>query len=143
MRGKRLRCGLGQSRGVGCRQPAGRRGAKSAERQGEEVFRKGLHLGRDYNRRNRVVNRWSCRAGFRRRVRLASVVVRDLPQRATELHRGEKTSEILSWRDGLQPLGGNEPGFLATEDWRINRSVPDGPHALFLCETLWPSVVNL
>jgi hypothetical protein len=28
----------------------------------------------------------------------------------TELHRGEKTSEILSWRDRLQPLGGNGIG---------------------------------
>ena len=41
-----------------------------------------------------------------------------------KVHREEKTtSELLSWRDGLEPFGREEPGFYTTNGWRTHRNV--------------------
>jgi hypothetical protein len=71
---------------------------------------------------------------------LESIVVRDLPQSYTEEKGRLKSSRGATVFNRLEETN---QVFWTTDDWRTNRSVPDGPHALFLCETLWPSVVNL
>ena len=64
------------------------------------------------------------------------VIVRDW---STKVHREQKTtSELLSWREDLEPFGRDEPGFNATNGWRTRRKVPDDPSALFLRETPCP-----